>query len=360
MTDLISVGSIKKWDPGTIADVFGISKNVADHSMSTSNQLQNLSAFDQWTGLASDEARDSVHRTRQDLDRLGNQVSKIGDAARKAEAEVVQVKDELKALLDTAAHYGFNIDDDNSITPIHPKSDMTPEEKSDYDRKLHALVMGLAALMVDAEITDHNLAVAIETADGKLANKEEHDRVFSWKPSKEELAVGTLNTIESAQTDIICDLWRKAMGENPTGFDAKVRPWIDEIPHLKGVRPASIGVGGLLGITAVFADHKEGDSWPLAIARETTATAAGTGADAVAGRGVAAIMARMAAGTAEGAEIGAEGGSLAEPGGGTLLGAVIGGLVGAGVGIFSSKGIEHAYGPQDGGPVSPGGGGSSW
>ncbi|QKT08852.1 hypothetical protein HUN08_17780 [Gordonia sp. X0973] len=113
MTDLISVGSIKKWDPGTIADVFGISKNVADHSMSTSNQLKSLGAFEQWSGPAADEARDSVHRTRRDLDRLTEHAEKVAEAARTAEADVIQVKAELKKLLDKAASEGFEIDDNS-------------------------------------------------------------------------------------------------------------------------------------------------------------------------------------------------------------------------------------------------------
>ncbi|NED62428.1 hypothetical protein G3I15_16040, partial [Streptomyces sp. SID10244] len=67
----LCVADIDRWDTGAIANVFGISTNIADHSINTSGKLGKLTAFETWNSSAGDAARGSVGKTRKDLDRHG-------------------------------------------------------------------------------------------------------------------------------------------------------------------------------------------------------------------------------------------------------------------------------------------------
>ncbi|MBT0566088.1 hypothetical protein [Williamsia sp. CHRR-6] len=79
----LCVADIDRWDVGEINRVFGICTNVADHCDATSTTLANLDAFKSWGGDAAEAAKDSVHKTRLDLDRHGDADKKVARAARK-------------------------------------------------------------------------------------------------------------------------------------------------------------------------------------------------------------------------------------------------------------------------------------
>ncbi|QKT08849.1 hypothetical protein HUN08_17765 [Gordonia sp. X0973] len=164
MADEITIGAIRKWDPGTIGDVFGLSKKVADHAESTSIQLKGLSAFEHWTGSAAEEANDAVRRTRIDLGQLSDHTSNLADAARRAEHEVIDVKAGLQRLMDEADSYGFQISDDDTIRPLRPSLDMTDAEEADYNRKLNDLSARMGRLLTEAKRVDRDLANAIKEA----------------------------------------------------------------------------------------------------------------------------------------------------------------------------------------------------
>lgn len=305
----LCVADIDRWDPGEISAVFGISTNIADHSISTSGNLEKLSVFESWNSTAADASKHSISKTRKDLDRHGEVARKVGDAARKAEQEVQDVKDSLKRLRGDVSAAGFMLDPHtDTITDPHPPSmdGWSQDQVDEYQEKLDKLNFNLAALLTAALVADHDLATAINNADGDW-------NIVQWEPSLADVVLGGSAGLTGAKTDIIQDIWRKSIGENPTAAESKVLPWLKELDGLKVSRVGGV-VGVLTAIPSVFADHAEGNSWGEAVAREGAGTVAG-----------------VAAAAATGAALG----SFA-PGVGTVTGA----LIGAGVGIFASYGTS--------------------
>ncbi len=315
----LGVSDIEKWDTAQIAAVFGISRNVADHSVSTSTHLKDLQVFETWSSYAADAARTSVGKTRKDLDRHGEIAAKVAEAARKAEEEVQQVQDALKKLKADVAAAKFVLDPDaGKIYDPDPPSmkGWTDQDKRDYRDHLERLNLELAKILTDAVTADHDLATAINNADGEK-------NIVVWKPSMADVVFAGSGLITSGKVDMITEIWRSSMGEHPTGIDAKIAPWLKEIESLKITR-----LGGaasvLTAIPSVFADRADGNSWGEAIARETAATAAGMG------------------GAWAGAEVGAAFGTAICPGAGTVLGLVLGAAGGMTFSFLASKGVDKA------------------
>ncbi|NDZ95120.1 hypothetical protein G3I13_07020 [Streptomyces sp. SID6673] len=317
----LCVADIDRWDTGAIANVFGISTNIADHSINTSGKLGKLTAFETWNSSAGDAARGSVGKTRKDLDRHGEVATKVGDAARKAEQEVEEVKNSLKKLRADIAAVGFALDPQtDTITDPHPerKSHMTDEQARECVATFDRLKFELAAVLTAALVADHDLATAIKNADGEW-------NIVQWKPSKADLIMGSAGAISGTKTDIIQDIWRKSIGENPTGIDAKIAPWLEEMGKLRVSRVGG-AVGVLTAIPSVFADRADGNSWGEAITREGAATATG-----------------LVGGAYAGAQAGAAIGTMFGPGYGTAAGLVVGAVAGGVASYLTSKGVDWLW-----------------
>ncbi|MED5801225.1 hypothetical protein VX037_09335 [Gordonia sp. Z-3] len=299
--------------------MFGISTNIADHSLTTSGHLGNLSVFETWNSDASDAARESVGKTRKDLDRHSDIAKKVGDAARKAEQEVQEVKNALRKLRADIAAAGFVLDPHTDvISDPHPERTecMTDEAAQEYVATLERLNFELASVLTAAACADHDLATAIKNADGEW-------NIVQWKPSAADVLMGSAGSISGTKSDIIQEIWRASMGEHPTGVNAKIAPWLEEVGQLKVSRVGG-AVGVLTAIPAVFADRAEGNSWGEAITREGAATATGLVAGAYAGAQAGAVMGTF----------------VPIPGVGTVAGLVVGAGAGLLVSYATSKGVD--------------------
>lgn len=183
----LCIADIDRWDTGAIATVFGISTNIADYSLTTSGHLGNLSVFETWNSDASDAARESVGKTRKDLDRHSEIAKKVGDAARKAEQEVQEVKNALRKLRADIAAAGFVLDPHTDvISDPHPERTecMTDEAAQEYVATLERLNFELATVLTAAACADHDLATAIKNADGEW-------NIVQWKPSTADVLMGS-------------------------------------------------------------------------------------------------------------------------------------------------------------------------
>ncbi|MGC5255901.1 hypothetical protein ACPXCG_06075 [Gordonia sp. DT218] len=294
-----------------------------------------LTAFETWNSSAGDAARESVSKTRKDLDRHGEVATRVADAARRAEGEIDQVKESLKRLRADVAKYGFVLDanSDTIFDPHPPNMDDWPAEKvKAYHDALERLQFELLAVLTAAVVADHDLAKAIDAADGDVKGD------VDWAPSTGDVVLGSTAGLTGAKADIIRDIWLKSIGENPTGVNAKILPWLEDIGRMKGISKIGGVVGVLTAVPSVFADHDEGNSWSEAITRETASTAVGVGTGTVAAAGASAAMASIIAGTEVGATIGS-----VVPGAGTIVGAIAGAAIGGTAAFFTSKGIDALW-----------------
>ena len=340
MVDKLSIADIDRWSIGEINTVFGTAMDVKNHSLAASDQLGSLSAFQSWRGPAADAARESVGRTRADLDRHGEKAGKVADAARKAEGDIIAVRQRLQALRDEAAANGLVIDphSDTVIDPHPPDMKGWAEaDKVAYYNEITDLQHRVLELLVAADTADGELASAIKQAMG--------NEPFTWRPSSRDLVLSGTAATQSAGTDIVRDIWLKGIGKNPTDLDKKLIPWIDDIGKAKGLSGIGGAVGVLTAVPAVFSDHyNDEESWGESIAREGTGAAAGVATDVgvtSVGEGLASV-AGIGAASGEAAADGAAIGSII-PGPGTVAGAVLGALAGAGAAFLTSKGVEKLW-----------------
>ncbi|SIS23949.1 hypothetical protein SAMN05445060_4213 [Williamsia sterculiae] len=320
----LSLADIDRWNAGDIGAVFGLCTSVSDHCSDTATSMGSLDAFKDWNGDAAELAQDSVHRTCRDLSSNAELARKVGEAARNAEGEVTAIKRRVAELRDEAAANGLIIDpQSDTVSDPHPPvmRGWSQSDKEAYRNEIVGLQFRVNAVIVAASKADHDLASAIDLADGEDVDP-------WWKPTPDELTLGGVAAGTSAKTDLVRGIWSAAMGEHPTGVDARIAPWLRELGESKGLRGISkVGgaVGVLTAIPAVVADVGEGDSVPEAVTRE--------GAGLVAG---------MVAGGEAGAAIGGWAGTVV-PGAGNVIGIGAGAIIGGLVGLGTSKAIGHLW-----------------
>ncbi|GAB2664082.1 hypothetical protein GCM10027169_28080 [Gordonia jinhuaensis] len=376
----ISMAEVQKWNPDDIAAVFGISSNIADHASVTALRVSNLPAFESWTGDAAKDATEATEKTKKALELHGKKAQDVADAARAAEIEVVRVKASLKNFIESCDSQGFTFDPvTDTITPIRTYvGPLTPDEAVAAQRQAQALTTlekSLLALEDQADCADKALAEAIAKAAGLDDVK--------LMPSETDVVLGSAAALTAAKTDIIADIWRAEMGEAPTGLEAKVLPWLEEISDL-GTSKIGVGMGAVMAVPMVFADMHEHESFAEAATREATGVRAGfaaskpaaaeveklwpkavqvfkagTGVEDAAEAGESAASAASdaalgeaatdvgtgAAALAEAGEGAADGAALGSviPGAGTALGAVVGAAVGGIAAYAGSKLIQELW-----------------
>lgn len=88
----LTLADIEVWDYAAIDQVFAAAMARAEGAQTAGNTVGDLLSFIQWDGRAADAARDSAHRIKVTLNDHGDQCRRVADAAKKASAEVADLK----------------------------------------------------------------------------------------------------------------------------------------------------------------------------------------------------------------------------------------------------------------------------
>ncbi len=130
--------------------------------------LRNLQTFQTWDGESAEAAKSAVGRTRVDFDQHGAHVAAIAAAAQTARDEVELIKSKLSQLRADAAAQGCIIGADGAVRSVI-QTVVTAEVAAQMAANREALQIRVNQLLVNAQMTDADLASAIKGADGELS-----------------------------------------------------------------------------------------------------------------------------------------------------------------------------------------------
>ena len=166
----VSVEEIDRWDAGDVREVFHATRSRAEAAREAANGIAELPAFGSWGGAASEAAKESIGRTRLDLDAHGDEALAVARAASAAADDVEQVKSRLMQLRAEAERLGMVIDPvGNTIEPGPGAAGADPMEIA---LKQMQLQPQLDAILTEAARVDRELAQAINMAIGEAPTPE--------------------------------------------------------------------------------------------------------------------------------------------------------------------------------------------
>lgn len=135
----------------------------AQATLGVSQQLGTLAVFDDWDGATAAARKHANASIRQDLDAHGNESLAVARAADKAADGIDNVQTQLRQLRADATRLHMTIDADaNKVVP-DSTFDGPPIEAFIAEEQLRPR---LAAILVEANAVDEELALAINMADG--------------------------------------------------------------------------------------------------------------------------------------------------------------------------------------------------
>lgn len=160
----VSVSEIDRWNAGDIREVFHATRSRAEAAFEASNGIAELPAFGSWGGAASEAAKESIGKTRKDLDAHGNEALAVAQAASQAADDVDEVKGKLATLRSEAESLGMMVDPvTNTVEPGPGAAGADPME---ITLKQMQLQPRLNAILAEAATVDAELAAAINMATG--------------------------------------------------------------------------------------------------------------------------------------------------------------------------------------------------
>lgn len=161
----LSIAQIEAWRAGDVREVFHAARGIAEANQLASDGLATLPAFESWGGVAADAARDSNAQIRRDLDAFGREALAVARAADRAADGIEKVQADLRALRDDAHSLHMTIDPlinrimpdgTGNLLPVEvPIAEQQPQPKLDL-------------ILAEANDVDHELATAIDMADGDV------------------------------------------------------------------------------------------------------------------------------------------------------------------------------------------------
>ncbi|MEE6136670.1 alpha/beta hydrolase [Mycobacterium sp. 050128] len=161
----LTLADIEIWDVAAIDQVFAAAMSRAEGAQNTGNTVGDLLSFIPWDGRAADAARDSAHLIKVTLNDHGDQCRRVAEAAKKASAEVADLKYRLSKIKGDAAEAFLRIDDQTGA--VSPKTAvLTASQLQQQKAVMQDLVARIKQLLADADNADRDLATAIQTADG--------------------------------------------------------------------------------------------------------------------------------------------------------------------------------------------------
>ena len=161
----LTLADIDTWNVAAIDSVFSaaIARGVGADDMG--HTVGDLMAFADWQGRAAEAARDSAHRIKIALVEHSASCLSVADAAKRAVAEVAELKCRLAQLRFEAESVCVDIDDNSGALTCRA-CPVTVEQRSRQAAILDSLPAEIARLLDDALRVDGDLARAITLADG--------------------------------------------------------------------------------------------------------------------------------------------------------------------------------------------------
>ncbi len=161
----LTLAEIEVWDDAAIDQVFAAASSRAEGAQTTGDTVGDLLTFVKWHGATAEAARDSASRIKLTLSDHADQCSKVAAAAKKATAEVADLKYRLSTIKADAEEAFLSIDEQTGT--LSRKTAVLTVSQLDHQKAvMHNLAGRINQLLVDADGVDRDLATAIETADG--------------------------------------------------------------------------------------------------------------------------------------------------------------------------------------------------
>jgi hypothetical protein len=161
----LSVADIDRWSAAAVRDVFCAVNARAQATLEVARQLDSLTVFDTWSGATAKAAKHQNALIRQDLDVHGNEAMAVARAADKAADSIEHLQSQLRQLRADASELQMAIDPiTNSVVPGAGFRGGPMEQLL----KIAQLQPRLDAVVAEANGVDHELATAIDMADGDV------------------------------------------------------------------------------------------------------------------------------------------------------------------------------------------------
>lgn len=161
----LTLAEIEVWDDAAIDQVFAAASSRAEGAQTTGDTVGDLLTFVKWHGATAEAARDSASRIKLTLSDHADQCSQVAAAARKATAEVADLKYRLSTIKADAAEAFLSIDEQTG-TLTRKTAVLTASQLDHQKAVMHNLAGRIKQLLADADGVDRDLAIAIEAADG--------------------------------------------------------------------------------------------------------------------------------------------------------------------------------------------------
>ena len=161
----LTVADIQRWDPEAVREVFRAASARSAAATEAARAADQLPAFASWGGAASDAARDSIGKTRVDLDSHAAEARAVAQAAQQAAQDIEKVKVDLRNLHEAAADAGFGINPTTNTVFAGAGFRGTFAEMA---AEMAVLQTQLNVVIAEASAVDVELAAAIAMADGGL------------------------------------------------------------------------------------------------------------------------------------------------------------------------------------------------
>jgi chaperonin cofactor prefoldin len=159
----LTVADIDRWSPGAVREVFQAASARGRATLEASRQLSTLAVFDGWEGVTAEARKHANASIRQDLDAHGNEALVVARAADQAADGIEHVQSELRTLRDDAEKLHMTIDAmTNKVVPSSTFNGL-PMEVVIAEGQLQPR---LDAILAEANAVDHELASAINMAEG--------------------------------------------------------------------------------------------------------------------------------------------------------------------------------------------------
>jgi hypothetical protein len=161
----LTLADIEVWDDAAIDEVFAAATARAEGARAAGDTVGDLLSFVPWDGRAADAARDSAQRIKLTLGDHADRCRRIANAARRATAEVADLKYRLSRIRADADEAFISIDDRTGALTTRTAV-LTVAQLRHREGALRDLPHRIGRLLSDADNADRDLASAIDTADG--------------------------------------------------------------------------------------------------------------------------------------------------------------------------------------------------